>query len=78
MFEMLGPLFTWKFALMISILVGCVFIYRLFCRFLCPLGALYGLFNKISILGIKLEKNKCIDCGLCHAKCKVDTHSESR
>ena len=72
MFEMLGPLFTWKFALMISILVGCVFIYRLFCRFLCPLGALYGLFNKISILGIKLEKNKCIDCGLCHAKCKVD------
>ncbi|MBQ3015423.1 MAG: 4Fe-4S binding protein [Clostridia bacterium] len=72
MFEMLGPLFTWKFALMISILVGCVFIYRLFCRFICPLGALYGLFNKISVLGIKLEKKKCIDCGLCVAKCKVD------
>lgn len=72
MFAMLGPLFTWKFALMVSILVGCVFIYRLFCRFICPLGALYSLFNKISILGIKLEKNKCIDCGLCQAKCKVD------
>lgn len=72
MFEMLGPLFTWKFALMISILVGCVFIYRMFCRFICPLGALYGLFNKISILGIKLEKNKCVDCGLCITKCKMD------
>ena len=72
MFDMLGPLFTWKFALGVSILVGCVFIYRLFCRFICPLGALYGLFNKISILGIKLEKNKCVNCGLCTAKCKVD------
>ena len=71
-FSMLGVLFTWKFMLMVSILVGCIFIFRLFCRFLCPLGALYGLFNKISIFGIKLEKSKCIDCGLCMAKCKVD------
>ena len=34
-FSMLGPLFTWKFMLMVSILVGCVFVFRLFCRFLC-------------------------------------------
>ena len=71
-FSMLGYLFTWKFMLMVSILVGCVFIFRLFCRFLCPLGALYGLFNKLSFFGIKVEKSKCTDCGLCQAKCKVD------
>ncbi len=71
-FSMLGPLFTWKFLLMVSILVGCVFIFRLFCRFVCPLGALYGLFNKISFFGIKVEKGKCTDCGLCTAHCKVD------
>ena len=71
-FSMLGPLFTWKFLLMVSILVGCVFIFRLFCRFICPLGALYGLFNKISFFGIKVEKGKCTDCGLCTAHCKVD------
>ena len=35
-FSMLGPLFTWKFLLMVSILTGCIFIFRLFCRFLCP------------------------------------------
>ncbi len=69
---LLGPLFTWKFALTVSILVGCVFVYRLFCRFICPLGAFYGLFNKISVLGIKLEKKSCIDCGLCVVKCKMD------
>ncbi len=71
----LGPLFTWKFILAVSIIVGCVFIFRMFCRFLCPLGALYGLFNKISILGIKLDKPSCTDCGLCISKCKMDiTH----
>ena len=74
-FGMLGWLFTWKFALMVSIIVGCVFIYRLFCRFLCPLGAIYGLFNKIAILGIRLDKKSCIDCGKCVNVCKTDITS---
>ncbi len=74
MFGMLGPLFTWKFALAISILVGCVFIYRIFCRFLCPLGAIYGFFNSFSIFGIKLNRDKCIDCGKCISVCKMDIH----
>ena len=68
----LGPLFTWKFAITVSVIVGAVFIYRVFCRFICPLGALYGFFNKFAILGIKLEKPKCVDCGLCISKCKMD------
>ncbi len=68
----LGPLFTWKFALMVSFIVGSIFIFRFFCRFFCPLGALYGLFNKFAILGIKLEKPKCTNCGLCLNKCKMD------
>lgn len=71
-FGMLGFLFSWKFVLMISIVVGCVFIYRMFCRFLCPLGLLYGFFNKIAIFGIKLEKKKCINCGRCVSTCKMD------
>ena len=73
-FSMLGPLFTWKFLLMISIIVSCIFIFRLFCRFICPLGALYGLFNKISFWGIKLDTNKCTQCGLCQGHCKVDIY----
>ena len=75
MLGMLGPLFTWKFLLLVGFIVGSVFIYRFFCRFFCPLGALYGLFNKFAICGIKLEKPKCIDCGKCISKCKMDiTH----
>ena len=71
-FGMLGGIFTWKFALMISFIVGAIFIYRVFCRFVCPLGAIYGLFNKFALFGIKLERNKCVDCGKCISKCKMD------
>ena len=72
LYGMLGPLFTWKFAVLVVIIVACVFIYRAFCRFLCPLGALYGLFNKFALLGIKLDRPKCIDCGKCITTCKMD------
>ena len=72
MLSMLGPLFTWKFCLLVGIVTACIFLYRPFCRFLCPLGAIYGIFNRFALLGIQLDKPKCIDCGLCTGKCKMD------
>lgn len=71
-FAMLSGLFTWKFALLVAIIVLSIFIFRFFCRFLCPLGALYGLFNKIALIGVKLDYSKCTDCGLCISHCKMD------
>ena len=68
----LGPLFSWKFSLLVLISVASVFIFRVFCRFLCPLGAIYGFFSKIALLGVKLDKTKCTDCGLCISACKMD------
>ena len=68
----LGPLFTWKFILLVVFVVGAIFMYRFFCRFFCPLGAIYSLFNKISLLGMNLNKSKCIDCGLCIGECLMD------
>lgn len=70
----LGPLFTWKFILLVIFVVGAIFIYRFFCRFFCPLGAIYSLFNKISLLGMNLNKSKCIDCGLCIGECLMDVN----
>ena len=72
MLEMLGPLFTWKFLLLVIFLVGSVFIYRFFCRFFCPLGAIYGIFNRISLVGVKLDQQICTDCGLCVGACEMD------
>lgn len=71
-YGMLGYLFTWKFCVLVAVVVASVFIYRFFCRFICPLGAIYSLFNKISLLGVRLDKDKCIDCGLCVQGCKMD------
>lgn len=73
-FSMLGGLFTWKFLLTVSILLGCIFAFRCFCRFLCPLGGLYGLFNRISCFGITVKESKCTQCGLCVSHCKLDIH----
>ena len=71
-FSMLGILFTRKFVILIVIVVACVFIYRAFCRFLCPLGAIYGLFAKVALIGVKVEAPKCTDCGRCVGHCKMD------
>ena len=68
----LGPLFSWKFSLLVLISVASVFVFRVFCRFLCPLGAIYGFFSKLAVLGIKLDRTKCTDCGLCISACKMD------
>ena len=71
-YGMLGYLFSWKFCVLIVVVVASVFIYRFLCRFICPLGAIYSLFCKISLLGVKLDKDKCINCGLCIQGCKMD------
>lgn len=71
-FARLGPLFTWKFCVMVAIIVASIFIYRFFCRFLCPLGAIYGFFNRFALLGVKVDKENCTDCGLCISHCKMD------
>ena len=44
-----------------------------FCRFLCPLGAIYGFFNPVAILGIRRDDTKCNRCGACARMCKMDT-----
>ncbi len=72
LFASLGSLFTWKFALLVAIIVLSIFCYRAFCRFFCPLGAIYGFFNKIALMGVKLDNSKCTDCGLCVNFCKMD------
>ena len=69
---LLGPLFTNKFILLVLILTACVFLYRAFCRFLCPLGAIYGLMSRLALLGVKLDKAACTDCGVCRAVCPMD------
>ena len=72
MFSMLGILFTRKFVIMLIIGLACIFCYRSFCRFICPLGAIYGLFNRFNVIGVKVDSNRCNHCGNCVRNCGMD------
>ena len=67
----LGKLFSWKLVVLISVVVLSVLFYRPFCKWICPLGAFYALFNKVSLLEMKVDEHKCVSCGKCAKVCKI-------
>lgn len=69
---MAGALFGWKTAVLAVIIIGSIFVYRGFCRFICPLGAIYSFFNRIAVFGMRVDESKCVNCGKCVSSCKMD------
>ncbi len=69
---MVGALFSWKVFILVFILVSTVFCFRSFCRFLCPLGAFYALFNRVAVFRMEVDSEKCDSCGICKSFCKLD------
>lgn len=67
----LGWLYAWKNVLLLVTIFLSVLIYRPFCKYICPLGAVYSIFNPISIFHYRVDKNACIDCGSCAKACKM-------
>lgn len=45
---------------------------RFSCRYLCPMGAVLAIFNKISPIHITVDQHNCTDCRRCEAECPVD------
>ena len=68
----LGKLFSFKFCILITVVVLSILFYRPFCKWICPLGAIYSLFNKVSFLNITIENSKCVGCNQCSRACKMD------
>lgn len=68
----LGKLFTWKFGILITFVILSLMFYRPFCKWICPLGAIYALCNKVSFLQMKVDEDKCVSCGKCERACKMD------
>ena len=68
----LGKLFTWKLCILLAVTALSILFYRPFCKWLCPLGAFYALFNKVSLLQMKVDANACISCGKCARACSMD------
>lgn len=69
-----GWLYTWKMALLIGIVLLSVIIYRPFCKYICPLGAIYSVFNPISVFRYRVDKEKCVNCGACSKACHMQVN----
>lgn len=67
----LGWLFSWKMFLLLSVVLLSMKVYRPFCRYVCPLGAIYGFFNPIALYRFKIEEEKCTGCGACERACPM-------
>ena len=78
-FQKIDPfsyLFTFNFTLygIISIAIvsgASILISRPFCRYICPYGAVLGIFSRFSIYKIKTKKG-CKSCTLCDKVCETD------
>ena len=64
-------LYAWKMAILVLIVVLSVVIHRPFCKYICPLGAFYGLFHRVSFLKLRCDTSACIKCGRCAKTCKM-------
>ena len=65
----LGWLYAWKNVILLITIVLSVMIYRPFCKYICPLGAVYSVFNPISVFRYRVDEKKCTGCGICAKVC---------
>ena len=62
-------LYAWKLVILLIFIGLSLIINRPFCKYMCPLGAFYGLFHKFSFMQLKCDKVTCIECGACAKVC---------
>ena len=53
------------------IVVASFFVERFFCRYLCPLGAIFSIVSKPRITSILKPKTKCGNCRICTKSCPM-------
>ena len=70
--ELAGVLFQWKVLVLVVILAASMLIDRPFCRYLCPLGAFYSLFQRFSFFQMQLDDSKCVGCKKCERSCPME------
>jgi polyferredoxin len=67
----IGLQFFIKMSIAVGIVLLSIFIFRIFCRVLCPLGAFYALFNKIAIIKMHRSPITCKSCNKCAEACPM-------
>jgi len=70
--SLLGALYYWKLTLLLLLIAASISYYRPFCRIICPLGAFYALFNRISLWRFEIDHARCTSCGICSNRCPME------
>ena len=70
----IGWLYAWKSVILAATIVLSILIYRPFCKYICPLGAFYSVFNPISIFRYRVDEKKCVHCGKCAKACQMQVN----
>lgn len=74
--DAIGSMFWLKMWILGVFMVLFLFIKRPFCRTICPLGAIYAFFNRISLVSLRV-KDSCPDCGSCADLCPMDLEART-
>lgn len=67
--QLIGLHFLWKIGVALVILIGAAAVHRPFCKYLCPLGAVYAPMNRVALLRHQVDERACIQCGACASVC---------
>ena len=65
---------TAGFVLLLAIAGGSLFAERFFCRYLCPLGALFAIISRKRLYKVRRRSDTCTNCGLCTRTCSMGIH----
>jgi polyferredoxin len=60
----------WVGVIFLALAAANLYVPRFFCRVLCPLGALLGVFSRFALFRINRDVHKCTDCNLCLTRCE--------
>jgi len=70
---LVGWLYWVKIGILLSVIVAAIAIKRPFCRIICPIGAVYSVFNKVSLVHLTFHgKETCTKCGACRKICPMN------
>jgi ferredoxin-type protein NapH len=77
-----GKAIPWPGPVKLGVIAGfvlAIFVtYRPWCSLFCPLGAIYGLFNRTSVFFLRFHPDRCVSCKACHKMCKYGVKPDER
>ncbi|MGB8656898.1 MAG: 4Fe-4S binding protein [Candidatus Zixiibacteriota bacterium] len=69
-----GVLFFTKILILGAVVTAAIFVYQPFCRYACPLGAIWSMFNRFSLFQMKTCDDTCELGEECREECPMDIY----